>query len=172
MSLDKFSDLKKGSVLYLGYLEKGQRIVLKNGDEEDETPEFSADVYRLDETVLQGALDMLSERHLENVKWESDKISGDIALDTGGRLILSVPYEEGWTVTINGHEAAPTTFGGCLMAVDLEPGEYSIEMHYVPAGTGAGIAVSLLSIALFAALTVFSRRHLRHRDHLRSSAVK
>ena len=172
MSLDKFSDLKKGSVLYLGYLEKGQRIVLKNGDEEDETPEFSADVYRLDETVLQGALDMLSERHLENVKWESDKISGDIALDTGGRLILSVPYEEGWTVTINGHEATPTTFGGCLMAFDLEPGEYSIEMHYVPAGTGAGIAVSLLSIALFAALTVFSRRHLRHRDHLRSSAVK
>ena len=159
MPLKKFTDLKKGAVLYLGYLEKGQNIVLSNGDHKDETPQFLVDIYQLDEAVLQEALDVLSDRHLENVNWESDRISGDITLNQKGRLILSVPYEDGWTVKINGQEAERSMFGGCLMAFDLEPGEYSVEMHYVPAGTGAGIAVSLISLALFAALTVYARRH-------------
>lgn len=159
MPLEKFSDLKQGAVLYLGYLEKGQTVVLSNGDEKDETPQFSVDIYQLDETVLREALDVLSEQHLKNVSWESDRISGDITLNQNGRLILSVPYEDGWTVTVNGQEAERSMFGGCLMAFDLEPGEYFIEMHYVPAGTGAGITVSLISLALFTALTVYARRH-------------
>ena len=35
------------------------------------------------------------------------------------------------------------------MAFDLEPGEYRFEMKYVPEGSGAGIMVSIMSIAAF-----------------------
>lgn len=156
-----FKELKTGEILYLGYLEKGQTVTLKNGDEEDESPQISLDVFLLKESVLREALGVLSAEHLENVEWESDRITGEITLQKGGRLILSVPCEDGWTVWINGQKAEKTAFGGCLMAFDLEPGEYSIEMHYVPEGVGAGIAVSLASIALFAALAVHKRRRSR-----------
>lgn len=44
------------------------------------------------------------------------------------------------------------------MAFDLEPGEYSFEMKYVPKGAGAGIAVSAVSILLAAVIFGLRRR--------------
>ena len=155
---ENFADLKKGSVLYLGSLVQGQKITLTNGDEEDTTPRVEADVYRMDEAVLMEAIDLLSAQHLEDVSWESDRISGRISLDQAGRLILSVPYEDGWTVLINGQETEGSTFGGCLMAFDLEPGEYTIDMHYVPRGKWAGVAVSAVSLIVFAVVMIFINR--------------
>ncbi len=155
---ETFGDLKRGCILYLGYLEKGQTITLTNGDEKDETPKISADIYRLDQEVLGQALAVLSERHLENVTWESNFISGRITLEEPGRLILSVPYEDGWTVRMNGEKVDGELFGGCLMAFDLEPGTYEIEMKYRSAGAAAGIIVTLVSIAVFVGIMMLSRR--------------
>ena len=145
-------DLKNGSILYLGYLEQGQAITLANGDDKDATPKIAADVYRMDMEVLGQALELLCAQHMENVAWESDLITASLTLEQPGRVICSIPYEDGWTVRINGEEAEGVLFGGCLMAFDLEPGEYEFEMEYVPAGARAGIAVSGVSILLFALL--------------------
>lgn len=156
---ETFGDLKKGCILYLGYLEKGQTITLTNGDEKDDTPKISADIYSLDESVLEEALAVLSEDCLEETDWGSDALSGRIFLDESRRLILSVPYEDGWTVWINGEKAEGELFGGCLMAFDLEAGEYEIVMKYRPAGAVAGIVVTVVSIAAFVGITVLKRRY-------------
>lgn len=156
---ETFGDLKKGCILYLGYLEKGQTITLTNGDEKDDTPKISADIYSLDESVLEEALAVLSGDCLEEMDWGSDALSGRISLDESRRLILSVPYEDGWTVWINGEKAEGELFGGCLMAFDLEAGEYEIVMKYRPAGAVAGIVVTVVSIAAFVGITVLKRRY-------------
>ncbi len=156
---ETFGDLKKGCILYLGYLEKGQTITLTNGDEKDDTPKISADIYSLDESVLEEALAVLSGDCLEETDWGSDALSGRISLDESRRLILSVPYEDGWTVWINGEKAEGELFGGCLMAFDLEAGEYEIVMKYRPAGDVAGIVVTVISIAVFVGITVLKRRY-------------
>ena len=145
----KFNDLKKNCILYLGYLEQGQTITLTNGNEEDTTPKIYADVYQMDTDVLGQALELLSAQHMENVVWESDHLHGTITMEQPGRLICSIPYEDRWTVWINGEKTEGTLFGGCLMAFDLEPGDYTIEMKYVPAGMSAGLTVSAVSILLF-----------------------
>lgn len=152
-----FYDLQKGAILYLGYLEKGQTITLTNGNEKDTTPEVSANIYRMNEETLREALERLSAQHMENVAWTSDQITGDLTLTEAGRLILSVPYEAGWTISINGEETEGVLFGGCLMAFDLEPGEYHFEMTYVPAGAGAGVFVSLVSAVCFGAVMLLQR---------------
>ena len=146
---EAFKDLKNGSILYLGYLERDQTVTLTNGDDEDATPGIEADVYSMDREVLGQVLERLSAQHMENVEWESDRIAADLVLEQPGRVICSIPYEDGWTVRINGEKTEGVLFGGCLMAFDLEAGEYSFEMEYVPAGAWAGIAVSAVSILAF-----------------------
>lgn len=153
-----FNDLKDGSILYLGYLEKGQTMTLTNGDEDDETPAISASVYRCDEEVLKQAIEMLSAQHMEEVKYDSTHVSGKLTLENAGRVILSIPHEDGWTVLVNGEEAEPVLFGGTLMAFDLEPGEYTFEMSYVPEGTLAGRIISIVSVLIFAGILLFGRR--------------
>lgn len=148
-----FNDLKKGAILYLGYLEEGRTVALTNGDEKDTTPKVSADVYRMDEDVLYGTLELLAARHAENVVWESDYVTCSIMLEEAGRVIFSIPYEDGWRVMVNGEEAEGSLFGGCLMAFDLEPGEYAFEMKYVPKGLGVGAAVSAAGILVFTVIS-------------------
>lgn len=155
---ENFNDLKRGSILYLGYLEEGCTVTLTNGDEKDETPRISADVYRMNEEVLRQALELLSKQHAGDVVWESDYVSCNISLEEAGRVIFSIPYEDGWSVLVNGRETQGVLFGGCLMAFDLEPGEYAFEMRYVPKGSRAGLAVSAVCILAFAVISVLDRR--------------
>lgn len=167
---ETFGDLKRGCVIYLGYLEKEQTITLTNGDEKDETPKIAVDIYRMDETVLAETLAALSGQHLEEVTAKSDAISGRITMEEAGRLILSVPWEDGWEVRINGEETKAELFGGCLMAFDLEPGTYEIEMQYRASGAVAGRLVTAVSAAAFALAVFLGRRRERAGIGLQASA--
>ena len=154
----EWNDLKKGAILYLGSFEKGAKGVIVNNDGEDTGKSVNADVYRMDRDVLEKTLEVLAENHLEQVKYDSTHISGSLTLDKPGRLILSVPYEKGWTVLVNGEKTVPALFGGTFMAFDLQPGEYELSMHYVPYGKNAGILVSIVSILIFIAAAAWRRR--------------
>ena len=70
---------------------------------------------------------------------------------------MSIPYEKGWTVLLNGKEVEPQLFGGALMAFDLEEGEYELRMHYVPQGKQAGILVTIVSILIFVGILLINR---------------
>lgn len=153
-----FPDLKKGAVLYLGYLEAGESMTLTNGDEDDTTAKIAADIYRMDAEVLQQALEELSENHLENVTYDSTHLQGQITMTEAGRLILSIPYEDGWHIWVNGEETEARQFGGALIAFDLEPGEYTIEMEYTPEGRNVGLAVSGASLTVFVLLMFLGRK--------------
>ena len=153
-----YSDLKDGSILYLGYLQKGERVTLTNGDDADETPKISAEAYVLNEEVLAQAVELLSAQHMENVQMDSTHISGTLSLKEAGRLILSVPYEKGWTVQIDGENVEPGQFGDALMAFELEAGEHTIRMHYVPDGRNTGILVSTGSVLILVGCVLWQRR--------------
>lgn len=157
----QFTDLKNGSILYLGHLDANETLSLTNGDKDDESQQIKVDAYRLDETVLQEAIAVLSKQHLENVQYDSDHLSGELHLEEAGRLILSIPYEDGWTVKLNGAEVNPQLFGGTLMAFDLEAGDYILEMEYTPAGMYAGVLISIISIGIFVAICLLSKRKIR-----------
>jgi hypothetical protein len=159
-----YSDLKDGSILYLGYLLEGERVTLTNGDDTDETQKVSAEAYVLNEEVLAQAVEILSKEHLENVAMDSTHISGTLSLKEAGRLILSVPYEEGWTVQIDGENAEPEQFGDALMAFDLEAGEHTIQMHYVPEGRNIGILVSAGSVLILLGYVLCQRCDRKRKD--------
>lgn len=154
----EYTDLKDNSILYLGYLEENQTVTLTNSNESDTTPDLSMNIYRLNQEVLAQSIEILGMQHMENVTYDDSHISGTLHLESDGRLILSVPYEKGWTVRINGQEKAPQTFGECLMAFDLEAGDYEIELSYVPQGKVAGIVISLASILVLVGLIVWEKR--------------
>lgn len=153
-----FNDLKDESLLYLGYLNAGETMTLTNSNEEDETQNITAAIYLLNETALAQALDTLSVRHLTDVEYDSTHLSGKLQLAEAGRLILSVPYEKGWTVMLNGEEVEPKLFGGALMAFDLEPGTYELAMQYTPAGSVAGIVVTVVSVTVFVVMILANRK--------------
>jgi uncharacterized membrane protein YfhO len=154
----EFNDLKKGSLLYLGYLEAGDIALLENDDDDDTTPELRMEAYLMDDLVLEEALETLSARHLENVTYDTTHVSGDITLNEPGRLILSIPDEDGWEIQIDGVDTTPERFGGAFIAFDLEPGYHTLTMHYQPEGKWIGIIMSITGILLFATTLLWEKK--------------
>ncbi|MBR1700962.1 MAG: YfhO family protein [Lachnospiraceae bacterium] len=144
--------LKKGLVFKVGNLHKGQSanvtIQSLTSDSALQLNETWMRGYRLNGSVLEEAFSILSRQHLENVTYDSTHINGDISLDSAGRLILSVPYEKGWQIRLNGERVEPATFGGALIALDLQPGTYHLEMKYVPYGFEMGLGISIASLVI------------------------
>jgi uncharacterized membrane protein YfhO len=154
----EYNDLKKGSLLYLGYLEEGDIALLENDDDDDTTPELRMEAYLMDNLVLEEALETLSTQHLENITFDTTHVSGDITLNEPGRLILSIPDEDGWQIQIDGVDTTPERFGGAFIALDLEPGYHTLTMHYQPEGKWIGIIMSITGLLLFAATLVWERK--------------
>ncbi len=145
-----FKDLKKDVIFYLGHLDEGQSITFTNGDSSDDTPKISVNVYKFNTEMCRKALEILKEQHMTDVSVDDCHVSGKLSLAKAGRLILSVPYEKGWTVLVNGVETEPEIFGETFIALDLEPGEYDIALSYDPAGRELGILITLLSLLVTA----------------------
>ncbi len=72
------------------------------------------------------------------------------SLPEGHCLLLTVPYEEAWQVTVDGEPARAEKALGMLLAVPLEAGEHLVELRYTPPGLRAGTCISAGAAALTA----------------------
>lgn len=153
-----FRDLKSNNILYISHMEQGERIRLRNGDEEDDTPNLNVIVYRMNTGVLKEALFRLSECHMENVVYDSEHIEGKINMEKTGKVFLSVPYEKGWKIYANGQEIEPVLFADCFMTIPLQKGEYEIYMEYDPTGRKEGIIITVCAMIVGAGLLFLSKK--------------
>ena len=65
-------------------------------------------------------------------------------------LYLSVSYDKGWSVKVNGKKIKPELVGDCMMSLPLEPGENTIELKYHVLGLKVGIGLSVVGAAVWA----------------------
>jgi uncharacterized membrane protein YfhO len=76
-------------------------------------------------------------------------------------LFMSVPYDAGWTVKVNGEMVQPETVGDCLMAIPVTQGENNVELSYCSPMLMQGAAVSIaawLGILVFMAVRALRKR--------------
>jgi uncharacterized membrane protein YfhO len=63
-------------------------------------------------------------------------------------LYLAVPYDKGWTITVNGKNVETELFGNCFYTIELEPGENIVEMQYHIPYLKLGILMTILGIII------------------------
>ena len=77
------------------------------------------------------------------------------------RLYLSVPYDKGWSIYVNGNKVSYDLIDNCMYSIPLEKGENTIEMKYTCPMLHAGIAVSVFGILLTIAVTLLENKKRR-----------
>jgi len=151
----EFTKLKNEYIMDLGYHCAGDVITLETTD--DATLHVST--YMLNETALAQCMAELSEQSLVLDSYDSAHIKGHITTKREGEMVLSIPYEPGWTLKVNGTVAEMDIFEDTFISIPLESGEYTIELSYYPAGLNVGIIVSFLSLAAFLITVYFKKRY-------------
>ena len=59
-------------------------------------------LYYLNMDAFKKAIDKLNDHQLEDVKVHKNKVSGTIDVDKNSTMFLSIPYEKGWNVYVDG----------------------------------------------------------------------
>lgn len=121
---------------------------------QDNDPVF----YALNLDVFEQIINELKMSEFVPTVFEDGRIEGEYTAKDDGNLLLSVPYDEGWNVTVNGTaaELTPAADKG-LSSLNMQKGANRIVMTYKTPGALAGLAVSLATAAALVAAGLFTR---------------
>lgn len=153
-------DSGKRSVIELGLVSQGQEITLniRLADTAALTGSFEARMASLKVENLDWLSRSAKEGAIENLRMEEDWLSGDIKARGEGLLLLTIPYDPGWKVYLDGEEVSVQTLDEALIAIPVKEGRHSFFMAYRPVGFHEGLLVSLFSLGLL--LLILSGRGL------------
>ncbi|KRK82510.1 hypothetical protein FC78_GL002520 [Companilactobacillus bobalius DSM 19674] len=86
-------------------------------------------------------------------------------MDQDSPLLLSIPYDNGWSAYVDGKKAKINKVVSNLMAIDLKKGHHNVILNYQVPGLKLGWLVSAIAVILFISflLVVKSKDKLRNK---------
>ena len=109
------------------------------------------------------AAEKLSEASAYEFKQGKNSFTAKVKRDKATLVFFSIPYDEGWSATVNGKEVPVEKVNVGFMAVPVEAGDSEIVFTYKTPGLSLGIKVSALSAIVFAAYLIvvylYRRKH-------------
>ena len=140
----------------MGSFQAGQRISLRYRAKKDQSGSVTlgAAVFRTD--LFDQAYALLSERSMIPTLVSDTRVEGAIRVLEPGLLYLSIPNDDGWTLTVDGEETRLTAVGDAMLAVHLEPGLHAIALEYETPGFSLGLKISVISLAIFLAFLILA----------------
>jgi hypothetical protein len=126
-----YENLNRRYLIELYDVKAGEEISISS-DTDDENIEAS--VYRFDYEALKGIYDIFSKEPMEITSYGDDHINANVTLSQNGVLMTSIPYDKGWTVTVDGVKVATRRGFDSFLAVDMQAGTHTVSFKYVPQG--------------------------------------
>jgi len=144
-------DRYQSQLFHLGDLEIGQYVSVEYIYDHVTPVKGTATLYlyTYDEAKYQIIYEALNNHMLQVEKFDDGYVYGKIDMPSGKTMFTSIPYDEGWTIKVDGKEVDYYAIGEAFIGVDMAPGEHTVEMLYVPKGLQEGILISIGSLALF-----------------------
>ena len=147
----------------LGYAEKGKtyctiRFGKKCTMTVDDISVYCQPMEKLTEYVQQR-----KAASLENVTEEMNSVSGTIDTEKDQLLVLSIPYQNGWSAYVDREKVPIRKVNIMYIGLDLKAGTHTVELHYEMPGIRISIVISVVSFGIFVAALMI-RRKKRHEE--------
>ncbi|MBQ9899182.1 MAG: YfhO family protein [Ruminococcus sp.] len=127
-------------------------------------------VYALKEELFSEAYDRLADEQLSISSFRDTQIEGTVTAKKDGILFLSMPYEKGWRVYVDGEETETMPVMNAMLGARVSEGTHEIRIEYTPEGFGAGLAATFISAALCCLIACYDRRKARIKAALAAQA--
>ena len=151
-----YSQVSFDYLVPVGLIPAGETATVEEVDTEKGFSTFEA--YEVNLDVLERILTELGEESLHIRSHGEGFIKGEVTLTEPGKLVVSIPMDEGWHIYVNGKETEPETFKDMFLAVTLEEGTYDIVLEYKTPGLMPGMVISVLALVAFFTCVVFEHR--------------
>ncbi len=161
-------ELYLGDELIAKFVEVGFRYIVDLGYSDGTTltfkfssgyPESEVFFYTMDPEAFENAVSSVTPVFSE-VKPSYDGISGNITLERESEVVFLIPYENGFTVRIDGSKVPYTAYRGGLVMISVPAGTHEYSISYVVPGLAAGSAISVIGIAVLILYLYMKRKKL------------
>lgn len=142
---------KENGVLKLGSFEDQTVVVEIAALQDVECASFG--VFGLDTALVEEKCSSADTVGFEEI---SNGLSGSADLGEPSEVLLAVPYDRGFTLTVNGERKPIRRALSCFMSFELPAGHSDIEIKFVPAGLRLGALLSLIGAAGYIAVMLGS----------------
>lgn len=82
---------------------------------------------------------------------------GKINASQNGTLFLSVPFEEGWKIYVDGNRANKLKANYGFTAIDISAGQHDIKLDFIPPLLKEGTLVSIFSLLILVILVTYKK---------------
>jgi len=110
--------------------------------------------YVLNNQKLKQSIGLLNKQQLQvQGKFPSQSINGKVKITNKKQILfLNIPYDKGWTATVDGKSRPIKRVLGNMSYLKLNPGEHRITLKYHVPGLKLGLIISALALILYLVL--------------------
>lgn len=154
----EYDNHKRPHIINLGRFEVGDFIHISSPDI---TSDLKVHAYAFNEEVFVDVYEKLSQQPFIIESFDDTLIKGKIKANDDGLMYTSIPYDKGWSVTVDGKEIETVAFKDALLAVPLTAGEHTIELSYRSQGLKFGIGISIISLIYFGIIVFRDKKNTK-----------
>ncbi len=97
----------------------------------------------------------LKKNSLTHVKTSSNTVTGDITTDQDKMLVITLPYQSGWTAWVDGKKTEIQRVNYQYMGLNLSAGTHKIRLHYQLPGLKKAVLITCGGLFLFVLIILF-----------------
>lgn len=117
----------------------------------------------LAESTMPEDVEVLRKNCADSFVLTNTGFKSSITLDKGNLVFYSVPYDDGWSATVNGKKVDVERVNSGFVAVYAEAGENEIVFTYETPGLKMGVIISVVSLLVL--LIYLAADYIYHRRH-------
>ena len=154
-------NLRHSTIINPGFCKAGSTVELQLTFDKlsPDSGRFEIYSYALDQNAFENAMSLIKENSMVIESFSDTRIKGSIETDSDGIMVMSIPYNNGWHVKIDGRKAETQAVDDCLLSFELPAGFHEIELSFLPDKFLLGAATTLVSILILAVLFFFRKRN-------------
>ncbi len=122
------------------------------------TPISTQSANQLTDDQMISDIQKLKQNECKNFSYNSYEFNADISLDNDNLVVFTVPYESGWTATVNGKSTDVENIDSGMMAVKCNKGENNIVFKYKTPGLMESTVITIIGIILYIIYLLINRK--------------
>ena len=100
---------------------------------------------------------ILGQQPLQVTSYSDTMLNGVVDAQEDGLLFTSIPYDNGWILTVDGEEQEIRIFANALISVPLTAGRHEIHLEYHAPGRNLGLLLSSSTVIIICLILLGER---------------
>ncbi|MBR1796713.1 MAG: YfhO family protein [Clostridiales bacterium] len=146
------------SILRLGTFEPGDTVRFTIMADYDTWTYLEINFAYFDMEAFESQFDGIDTTAVNMTEADDGYVAFTADVRSGEMILTSIPYEDGWTVTVDGKEGKIIPYEGALISIDAEPGTHDVVLRFTPPGLKYGAILSVVGIVGLVAVSLFEAK--------------